>query len=140
MMLPDIATFWHGPLDLLRQPCLRPQVGGGHKVTVYSFGPLPGLPEGVTNADAETILPYAFSEKLRPDQPDGSWRDWTVLQFSDFFRVRLMAKSAGLWLDADILLLKPVEIAPAKPYFAWEPSGQVGNSVLSLPPHDPLGA
>jgi hypothetical protein len=140
MKLPDIVTFWHGPLDLLRQTCLRSQVAAGHKVTVYSFGPIAGLPDGVANADAETILPHAFSEKLRPAQPDGSWRDWTVLQFSDFFRVRLMAKSAGLWLDADILLLKPVEIDPTKPYFAWEPSGQLGNSVLYLPPHDPIVA
>lgn len=50
---------------------------------------------------------------------DGSWRDWTILQFSDYFRIRLMAERAGLWLDADVLLLKPVEIDPTKPYFAW---------------------
>jgi hypothetical protein len=40
---------------------------------------------------------------LRPTDPDGLWRDWTILQFSDFFRMRLMAQSAGLWLDADAL-------------------------------------
>ena len=62
-----------------------------------------------------------------------SWRDWTTLQFSDFFRMRLMAQKAGLWLDADVLLLKPVEIDPAKPYFAWERPRQLGNSVLYLP-------
>jgi len=138
--LPDIVTFWRGPLDRLRQTCLRSQIAAGHKVTVYSFDPLPGLPEGVGNAGAETVLPYAFSERLRPAQPDGSWRDWTTLQFSDFFRMRLMAQSAGLWLDADVLLLKPVEIDPAKPYFAWERPRQLGNSVLYLPPNDPIVA
>jgi hypothetical protein len=70
---------------------------------------------------------------LRPPQPDGSWRDWTTLQFSDFFRMKLMAKNLGLWLDADVLLLKPVEIDPAKPYFAWERPRQLGNSVIYLP-------
>ncbi len=109
-MLPHIVTFWHGRLDPLRLICLRSQVAAGHKVTVYSFEPLPGLPDGVGNAEAEAILPHAFSEKLRPPEPDGTWRDWTILQFSDFFRMRLMADSAGLWLDADVLLLKPVEI------------------------------
>ena len=54
------------------------------------------LPDGVGNAEAEAILPHASSEKIRPPQPDGSWRDWTTLQFSDFFRMRLMAQSAGL--------------------------------------------
>ena len=104
-MRPDIVTFWHGPLDALRRTCLRSQVAAGHKVTVYSFDTIPGLPEGVASAEAEAILPHAFSEKLRPAQTDGSWRDWTVLQFSDFFRMRLMAQAAGLWLDADVLLL-----------------------------------
>jgi hypothetical protein len=91
-MRPDIVTFWHGPLDRLRTLCLRSQVAAGHKVTVYSFDPLPGLPDGVGNADAEAVLRHAFSEKLRPPEPDGSWRDWTTLQFSDFFRMRLMAQ------------------------------------------------
>ena len=137
-MRPDVVTFWHGPLDGLRQTCLRSQVAPGHKVTVYSFDSVPGLPDGVGNAEAEAILPHAFSERLRPPQPDGSWRDWTILQFSDFFRMRLMAENAGLWLDADVLLLKPVELDLAKPYFAWERPRQLGNSVLYLPPRDPI--
>jgi hypothetical protein len=142
-MRPDVVTFWQGPLDALRQLCLRSQLAAGHQVTVYSFDPLPGLPDGVGNAEAEAILPHSFSERLRPPQPDGSWRDWTILQFSDFFRMRLMAERASpdaarLWLDADVLLLKPVEIDPAKPYFAWERPRQLGNSVLYLPPDDPI--
>ena len=139
-MRPDVVTFWHGPLDALRLMCLRSQVAAGHKVTVYSFEPIAQLPDGVGNAEAEAILPHAFSEKLRPPQPNGTWRDWTILQFSDFFRMRLMARSAGLWLDADVLLLKAIEIDPAKPYFAWERPRQLGNSVLYLPSGDPIVA
>ena len=138
MILPDVVTFWHGPLDTLRRTCLRSQLAAGHKVTVYSFDTIPGLPDGIANSEAEAILPHAFSERLRPPQPDGSWRDWTTLQFSDFFRMRLMAQGAGLWLDADVLLLKPVEIDPAKPFFAWERPRQIGNSVLYLPLGDPI--
>ena len=139
-MRPDVVSFWHGPLDALRQTCLRSQVAAGHKVTVYSFDPIAGLPDGVGNAEAEAILPHAFAERLRPPEPDGSWRDWTTLQFSDFFRMRLMARNAGLWLDPDVLLLKPIEIDPAKPYFAWERRRQLGNSVLYLPRHHPIVA
>jgi hypothetical protein len=137
-MRPDVVTFWHGPLDALRLLCLRSQVAAGHKVTVYSFDPLGQLPDGVGNAEAEAILPHAFAERLRPTGPDGVWRDWTTLQFSDFFRMRLMARKAGLWLDADVLLLKPVEFDTAKPYFAWERPRQLGNSVLYLSPDDPI--
>ena len=139
-MLPDIVTFWHGPLDRLRQTCLRSQVAAGHRVTVYSFDPIPGLPDGVGNSEAEAILPHAFAERLHPAEPGGSWRDWTLLQFSDFFRMRLMAGSAGLWCDADVLLLKAIEPDPARPYFAWERAHQLGNSVLYLPADDPIVA
>ncbi len=137
-LLADIVTFWHGPLDRLRRLCLRSQVAAGHKVTIYSFDPIAQLPDGVANAEAEAILPHSFAERLRPARPDGVWIDRTRLQFSDFFRMRLMAKSTGLWLDADVLLLKPVEIDPAKPYFAWEQPRQLGNSVLYLPASDPI--
>ncbi len=139
-MSPDIVTFWHGPLDRLRRTCLRSQVAAGHRVTLYSFDRIPGLPEGVHNAEAEAILPCAFSERLRPVERDGSWRDWTLLQFSDFFRMRLLALRAGLWCDADVLLLKAIELDPAKPYFAWERRRQLGNSVLYLPANDPIVA
>lgn len=140
MVRPDIVTFWHGPLDSLRRLCLRSQVAAGHKVTIYSFEPLAQLPDGVGNAEAEAILPHSFAERLRPTAPDGVWTDRTMLQFSDFFRMRLMAKNTGLWLDADVLLLKSIEIDPAKPYFAWEGSHQLGNSVLYLPSNDPIVA
>jgi hypothetical protein len=139
-MMPDVVTFWHGPLDPLRRLCLASQVAAGHRVTVYSFDPLAGLPDGVGNAEAEAILPHGFAERLRPTGPAGVWRDWTTLQFSDFFRMRLMAEQAGLWLDADVLLFRPVAFDPAKPYFAWERSRQLGNSVLYLPPRDPIVA
>ena len=139
-MLPEVVTFWHGSLDPLRRLCLASQVAAGHRVTVYSFDPLAGLPDGVSNAEAEAILPHGFAEKLRPSGPDGAWRDWTTLQFSDFFRMRLLARGAGLWLDADVLLLKPIAFDRAKPYFAWERPRQLGNSVLYLPSSDPIVA
>jgi hypothetical protein len=122
----------------LRGLCLRSQVAAGHKVTVYSFDPVAQLPDGVGNAEAEAILPHGFAERLRPARPDGVWIDRTMLQFSDFFRMRLMVNSAGLWLDADVLLLKSIEIDPAKPYFAWETRRLLGNSVLYLPSNDPI--
>ena len=137
-VLPDIVTFWHGPLDRLRRLCLASQLAAGHRITLYSFDPLADLPPGIVNADAEPVLPQSFAKRLRPSGFEGAKGDWTLLQFSDFFRVCLMARGAGLWLDADVLLLKPVEIDETKPYFAWEKPRQLGNSALYLPPNDPV--
>src|ERR1700684_228043 len=137
-MRPDVVTFWHGPLDALRMLCLRSQVAAGHKVTVYSFEPLAQLPAGVCNAGAEAILSRAFAERLRPTGAGGVWRDWTTLQYSDFFRMRLMAENTGLWLDADVVVRKVVGNHTAQAYFAWERPRQLGNSVLYLPSGDPI--
>src|SRR5437588_11493323 len=104
-MRPEIVTFWHGPLDALRLTCLRSQVAAGHRVTVYSFEPIAQLPDGVGNAEAEAILPHAFSEKLRPPQPDGRWRDWNFLLISDFFRIVMIDIGAGLWMYGDAHLV-----------------------------------
>ena len=147
-MVPDVVTFWHGPLDALRRLCLRSQVAAGHKVTVYSFEPLAQLPDKASAMPRPRRSCRIRSRGKAAPAATGrqSWRDWTTLQFSDFFRMRLMAERAGpnhsprLWLDADVLLLKPVGIDPAKPYFAWERPRQLGNSVLYLPPADPIVA
>ena len=139
-VLPDVVTFWEGSLDPLRQLCLRSQVAAGHRVTVYSFAPITVLPDGVLNTDAATILPRAFAERLRPSATDGRWQGWTPLQFSDFFRMRLLAEAKGLWLDADVLLLKPVTFDSTRPFFAWEKPRQLGNSALHLAPDNPIVA
>ena len=106
-MRPDVVTFWHGPLDALRRLCLRSQVAAGHNVTVYSFEPLARIARRRRQCRGRSDPAACVRRKdcARPE-PDGIWRDWTNLQFSDFFRMRLMARHQGLWLDADVLLLK----------------------------------
>lgn len=134
----NIATFWDGSLDRLRRLCLSSQIAAGHAVTVYSYEPITALPRGVINVDAATIMPRAFAEKIRPTGADGQWSWFTRIQFSDFFRMRLLAERKGIWVDADVLLLKPLHFDPTKPYFGWENRTQLGNSVLYLPPGDPI--
>lgn len=142
-MIPEhvsIATFWDGTLDRLRQLCLTSQAAAGHRVTVYSFEAIKNLPRGVSNGDAATIMPRAFAEKLRPVGADAQWSGLTRIQFSDFFRMRLLSERKGIWVDADVLLLKPLKYDPARPYFGWENWYQIGNSVLYLPADDPIVA
>ena len=135
-MRPDVVTFWHGPLDRLRQTCLKSQVAAGHKVTVYSFEPLAGLARWRRQCrgrsdPAACLLRKASSAAI----------GWQLARLDGgavfgFFPDAADGAGAGLWLDADVLLLRPVEIDPAKPYFAWERPRQLGDSVLYLPPDD----
>ena len=77
-MRPDVVTFWHGPLDPLRRLCLASQVAAGHRVTVYSFDPLAGLPAGVGNAEAEAFT-KAFREKHKFDFSAAGFR--TIFEY-----------------------------------------------------------
>src|SRR5262245_29947726 len=136
----EIVTFWQGSrLGPVRRLCLSSQVKLGYRVTVFSYGRIYDLPDGVAVADAEPILPRAFVNKIRLQPPHSiDWR--TTIQLSDFFRMRLQHLGHGLWLDTDMYLLRPIEIDPAKPYFAWESFWHIGNSVLYLPPAHPIVA
>src|SRR5258708_9574720 len=58
-MLPDVVTFWHGPLDALRHICLRSQVAPGHKFCVLIFVPIAELHVRVASAEGSVLLPHA---------------------------------------------------------------------------------
>ncbi len=137
---PNIVTFWHGPaLHPIYRLCLASQVRLGFSVTVYSYGPLAGLPAGARSADAEAILPLAVLDRLRSRNPAADPKENRhLLQFSDLFRMRLQREGLGVWLDADIFLLRPFEIDPAMPFFGRESRKFLGNAVLYLPTQNPI--
>jgi len=81
-----------------------------------------------------------FSEKLRRRSRMAAGATGPHCNSSDFFRMRLKAENAALWLDADVLLLKPVEIDPANRFSPGRrprPARQFG--ALSAPA-DPIVA
>jgi hypothetical protein len=52
--------------------------------------------------------------------------------FSDWFRYELLERVDGLWIDADLICIRPIE--NAGPYlFGYESETQIGNAVLGLP-------
>ena len=71
-MRPDIVTFWHGPLDALRRTCLRSQVAAGHKVTVYSFDPLPDCPMASAMPRPRRSCRMLSPKSCARPEPDGS--------------------------------------------------------------------
>jgi len=135
---PHIVSFSHGrPLTALERMCLASQVKAGHRVTVFSYAPLQGLPSNVENEDAEATLPLATARLLRHfRQPPNS--NWHLLQTADLFRIRLQRLGRGLWLDNDVYLLRALEIDPTRPYCAWESRKYIGNAVLYLPKSHPI--
>ncbi len=124
--LPVIASFWHGPLSWLEQLCLSSFVRHGHRVDLYAFEDVAGVPPGVHLRNAEDVV---ARDRLVFYKGNG-----TPGVFSDLFRMKILQERRGIWADADVYCVRPLRDPP--PYlFAWERKGSINGAVLNIP-HD----
>lgn len=125
----DCVTLWVGSdLTAIERACLRSVVTNGHRLALYCYGQVNGVPDGVEVRDAEPIL---GSEHIFRQ------RNGSVAAFSDWFRYALLRRGLGIWVDTDIYLLKPLE-SDGSGLFGEEEPGVINNSVLHLPPDSPV--
>lgn len=129
MTLPPIISFWHGPLSWLEMLCITSFVRRGHRVLVYSYDAIEGLPEGAEWRDAAEVLP---KERLVFYKGKG-----TPGVFSDHFRYAVLRAGLGVYADLDIYCVQPIE-GPPDYLFAWERPGSVNGAVLHIPADAPL--
>ena len=129
------ATFWRGPLPALARACLATFPAHGARLALYAYEPL-SLPEGVEARDArEIVADPAAAERYRVA---GRFSPAT---FADRFRYELLTRADVCWVDADMILLRPLD--PGAPTI-WgrqpEAKGKalINNAVLKLPPGDPV--
>ncbi len=121
MTLPVISSFWTGSkLTFLEQLCLKSFADTGHRTRLYSDDPDLNVPDGVELVDAADILPVET-------QTHGVHG---FAPFADRFRLNLMAQTDEVWVDCDVVAVKPLMdreyiFAPAGRYFC--------NAVLRLP-------
>ncbi|WP_204112491.1 hypothetical protein [Shimia biformata] len=123
--LPEIATLWiGGQLTWLEQLCLKSFADNGHHITLYSYGDIPNIPEGVHSGDAEEIFP---SEPMYRHARTGS-----PAIHADLWRLNLLKKTDKIWVDADMYCWRPFDFS-RQSVFGWEKDGLVCNAVLGLP-------
>ena len=104
-----IQSFWSGPMSDMEILCLKSWVGHGHPVHLYTYDDLSGLPAGVTVMDAREIVPEdEFELYTGPTPKTVTAMAFAYMPFADKFRYRLLRFNGGLWLDMDIILVKPI--------------------------------
>jgi hypothetical protein len=124
-MLPDVHMFWHGPaLSRIERLCMTSFVANGHAVKLHVYDEPVGVPRGVTLADAGKVLPR---DRLFAHAESGSFA-----LFADWFRYRLLLEYGGLWVDTDVVCLRPFNYATAE-IFGWQDATVINNAVLGLP-------
>src|ERR1043166_8905976 len=128
--LPDLLSLWIGPrVSWLEQLCLAAWLAHGHRVVVWTYQPVEGLPRGVAVRDARELLP---EEQIVLHRESGS-----TSMFSNRFRYHLLRRYPVTWADMDVLLLRPLAIEA--PYlFGWETADSICGAVLRRPGGPPV--
>ncbi len=126
MSLPIVASLWiGGRLSFLEQLCLKSFVDHGHRTILYAYGEVEGVPEGIEVLDANRIFP---NETYIRHAKSGS-----PAVHADAFRYRMIELQNVIWVDADMLCMRPWDFGDQW-VFGWEKTGRlVCNAVLGLP-------
>jgi hypothetical protein len=128
--LVSVHMFWHGPpLSRIERLCMSSFVAHGHAVQLHVYEEPQHVPAGVTICDAATVLPRS---ELFVHRSSGS-----LAVFADWFRYRLLAERGGLWVDTDVVCLRPFDHAGPE-IFGWQDQSMINNAVLGLPPNHAL--
>lgn len=128
--LPAVSMFWHGPaLSRLERLCMTSFVAHGHSVRLHAYQTLSGVPAGVSIVDAAAVLPRSALDAHLQSRP--------IALFADRFRYELLHRYGGLWVDTDVVCLKPFAYAHPE-VFGWQDENAINNAVLGLPAGHPL--
>ncbi|WBU64214.1 hypothetical protein [Paracoccus aerodenitrificans] len=124
----ELATFWAGDLGPIEYASIGSFLRHGHRLSIYSYDRLAGLPEGVQGLDANEILPAREVARYS--------REGSPSLHSNFFRYALMEKTESVWVDLDMIALRPFDFAGDRIY-AHENPERVNCAVLRMPKDSP---
>lgn len=125
-----LNCLWVGEtLRPLEQVSLLSMVRQGHRVRLFTYGKVKNVPDGIEVEDANAVLPW---EQMLFHRATNS-----PALGANVFRYHMMRAGLGLWLDLDVLLLKPI-VRTSEPLFGFQDSRLINNAVLFLPPDSPV--
>jgi mannosyltransferase OCH1-like enzyme len=94
-----IRGVWFGSkLTAMQQLCIKSYIDNGHEFHLYISEPTTDIPEGVIVKDANKILPQSARDKFTCHS-----------HFSDYFRVLLILREGGWYVDMDTVCLRPFD-------------------------------
>ena len=113
MSLDEIQMLWvRGSLSKVERLSIVSHLQNGHPVRLFSYEPIPNLPEGTLREDARAILPESAIFTNPSAEGYGG-----LSMFSNFFRYHLLLQRGGVWSDCDSVCIKPLGFASEMEYF-----------------------
>lgn len=127
-----VRSFWHGPpLNPYLLLCLGSYVSRGYPVELFTYQRNHDFPSWITARDARDILPTETVMVYGRGPGAGS-----PALHANLFRLLLLDRFGGWWVDTDAALLRP-ELPAAPFYFAVE-ENHYTNSIMKFPCAHPL--
>jgi Alpha 1,4-glycosyltransferase conserved region len=126
------ASFWHGgELSPYEIACLSSFAAYGNEVSVYSYEPVLKLPAGIVAKDASQIV----SRDSLNDFPVNGIP--SMAHFTDYFRFVMFTRTDEIWVDTDMLLLRPYDLGDNVQTIGLETPESSCTALLRLDPNDP---
>ena len=118
-----VSMFWTGrALSVIEQASILSVMRLGHSVTLFGYQKPVGVPDGVGFENASEILPknkFVFYRGTNPSLGTNA------------FRYRVQKAGLGLWLDTDVLLLRPIE-GNGSDIYGWQDQYTINSAILLL--------
>jgi len=132
-----IQSLWIGnKLSVNEQLCIKSFLKNGHEFHLYTYEEVADIPDGTIIMNANDIM--ALSNKYEIKSGFGAN---SKAPFSDLFRLNLLYKKGGWWVDMDVICLKNFNILPIEIITTSLeiPEGDYANiNVLSFPAGHPF--
>lgn len=130
-----VQSLWiDNKIGDLQRMCYNSYKQKGHIVHLYSYGSITNVPDAVILKDANEIL-----------HKDLVFKDInnSYATFSDWFRIELLNKVGGWWIDSDTICLKKFdledEFAFATEYADKDGNITICNAVIKMPKNSEVG-
>jgi len=125
MSLPIIQSLWIGDsLSSIEQLCINSFLQNGHEFHLYVYDEVKNIPKGTIVKDGNQILDKS---KIF------TYNNGRVSGFANWFRLELLKKFGGFWVDLDVICLKPFDFPTDEPVYGLEIYDRICNAVLSFP-------
>lgn len=123
-----VQCYWSGSkLSLLEIMCLVSWVTFGAKVNLYTHDNIKKIEDQIPSKikryvnilNADIILvhkrKFLFKSKEKSKRKDA----FKLLPFSDLFRYEMLRKNGGIWIDLDLVLIRPIPSSILKKHYVF---------------------
>lgn len=123
-----VQGFWSGPLTTMERLSMQSFVAAGHEFHLYVYdGNLLGVPPSVHLRNAAEIIPVKEAATFR-----------CVQQLSDQFRITLLLKRGGWYVDLDTICLQPFDFSSDYIFYRDYDESTISFAVSKAPVGSPL--